>query len=227
MAVCDKIFWFGVVALRNSCIPLGARLCVAADAHGPCSLEVLAAVIEPGGTAYFRQVWITPVRPCRSVEISDIVRTNGPSKLRRHDRRTETAESGRGRTRTAAGGLASYPPPNAGTTGPNTIRRNGRARLSKHYRLIPTICFNCEAGCGLLAYVDKETGAFASSRAIRRIRAAADATAQRDPRPSTRSMIPSASSIRCGAPANAAKANGSASLGTRCSTISPRGFARR
>src|SRR5215468_2631635 len=28
-------------------------------------------------------------------------------------------------------------------------------RVQKHYSLIPTICFNCEAACGLLAYVDK------------------------------------------------------------------------
>jgi len=31
-------------------------------------------------------------------------------------------------------------------------------RTQRHYQLIPTICFNCEAACGLLAYVDKETG---------------------------------------------------------------------
>ena len=30
-------------------------------------------------------------------------------------------------------------------------------KVEKHYSLIPTICFNCEAGCGLLAYVDKDT----------------------------------------------------------------------
>ncbi|HYU20128.1 MAG TPA: molybdopterin-dependent oxidoreductase [Chloroflexota bacterium] len=30
-------------------------------------------------------------------------------------------------------------------------------RVERHYMLVPTICFNCEAGCGLLAYVDKET----------------------------------------------------------------------
>ena len=29
-------------------------------------------------------------------------------------------------------------------------------RVKKNYSLIPTICFNCEAACGLLAYVDKE-----------------------------------------------------------------------
>jgi len=31
-------------------------------------------------------------------------------------------------------------------------------RVKKHYQLVPTICFNCESACGLLAYVNKETG---------------------------------------------------------------------
>ena len=31
-------------------------------------------------------------------------------------------------------------------------------KIERRYEIIPTICFNCEAGCGLLAYVDKETG---------------------------------------------------------------------
>ena len=31
-------------------------------------------------------------------------------------------------------------------------------RVERHYQLIPTICFNCESACGLLAYVNKETG---------------------------------------------------------------------
>ena len=31
----------------------------------------------------------------------------------------------------------------------------------RNYRLIPTTCFNCEACCGLLAYVDKSTGQIA------------------------------------------------------------------
>jgi len=30
-------------------------------------------------------------------------------------------------------------------------------RQERHYQCIPTICFNCEAACGLLAFVDKET----------------------------------------------------------------------
>jgi anaerobic selenocysteine-containing dehydrogenase len=31
-------------------------------------------------------------------------------------------------------------------------------REERHYRCIPTICFNCESACGLLAFVDKQTG---------------------------------------------------------------------
>lgn len=34
-------------------------------------------------------------------------------------------------------------------------------RIEKHYACIPTICFNCESACGLLAYVDKQTGEIA------------------------------------------------------------------
>ncbi len=30
-------------------------------------------------------------------------------------------------------------------------------KVEKHYRLVPTICFNCEAACGLVAYIDKQT----------------------------------------------------------------------
>lgn len=30
-------------------------------------------------------------------------------------------------------------------------------KVEKRYRLVPTICFNCEAACGLMAFVDKKT----------------------------------------------------------------------
>ena len=30
-------------------------------------------------------------------------------------------------------------------------------KVERHYTIVPTLCFNCEAACGLLAYVDKET----------------------------------------------------------------------
>ena len=32
-------------------------------------------------------------------------------------------------------------------------------RVPRRHALVPTICFNCESACGLLAYVDKESGA--------------------------------------------------------------------
>jgi len=31
-------------------------------------------------------------------------------------------------------------------------------RKERHYRCVPTICFNCESACGLLAFIDKATG---------------------------------------------------------------------
>jgi anaerobic selenocysteine-containing dehydrogenase len=34
-------------------------------------------------------------------------------------------------------------------------------KVEKRYVLVPTTCFNCEAACGLVAYVDKETHAIA------------------------------------------------------------------
>ncbi|MGH2859349.1 MAG: molybdopterin-dependent oxidoreductase, partial [Solirubrobacteraceae bacterium] len=30
-------------------------------------------------------------------------------------------------------------------------------KVAREYMLVPTVCFNCEAACGLLAYVDRET----------------------------------------------------------------------
>ena len=82
-------------------------------------------------------------------------------------------------------------------------------REKKTYALVPTICFNCEAACGLLAYVDKETGRS-------EVRGQPDASgeprhgsARRARRRSTRSTIRSASSIRCSGRASAARASGS------------------
>jgi anaerobic selenocysteine-containing dehydrogenase len=34
-------------------------------------------------------------------------------------------------------------------------------RRERHYQLVPTTCFNCEANCGLLAYIDRDTGEIA------------------------------------------------------------------
>ena len=55
------------------------------------------------------------------------------------------------------GGLQSYPPSDRWSDWTEYDAAAWPRRVEKHYDLIPTICFNCEAGCGLLAYVDKET----------------------------------------------------------------------
>jgi anaerobic selenocysteine-containing dehydrogenase len=34
-------------------------------------------------------------------------------------------------------------------------------RVERRYTLVPTSCFNCEAGCGLVAYIDRESGEIA------------------------------------------------------------------
>jgi anaerobic selenocysteine-containing dehydrogenase len=57
----------------------------------------------------------------------------------------------------AAGGLASYPPVERWNDWTEFDPAAWPRKVERHYSLVPTICFNCEAGCGLLAYVDKET----------------------------------------------------------------------
>ncbi|HEV8131382.1 MAG TPA: molybdopterin-dependent oxidoreductase [Acidobacteriota bacterium] len=53
--------------------------------------------------------------------------------------------------------LAHFPPPTRWNDWMEYDPAQWPRKVEKHYQLIPTICFNCEAGCGLLAYVDKET----------------------------------------------------------------------
>ena len=56
--------------------------------------------------------------------------------------------------------LASYPPPERWDDWEELDAQewaHGR-RTVRRFSLIPTTCFNCEACCGLLAYVDKDTG---------------------------------------------------------------------
>ena len=53
--------------------------------------------------------------------------------------------------------LESFPPPEKWDDWVEYDSSAWPRRVERHYRLVPTICFNCEAGCGLVAYVDKET----------------------------------------------------------------------
>jgi anaerobic selenocysteine-containing dehydrogenase len=55
------------------------------------------------------------------------------------------------------GRISQYPPPEVWD---DWVEWDGKAwpqRVARRYTLVPTICFNCESGCGLLAYVDKDT----------------------------------------------------------------------
>src|SRR4051794_7744173 len=55
------------------------------------------------------------------------------------------------------GELTSYPPPEKWDSWTEYEATSGQKRTKREYQIVPTTCFNCEAGCGLLAYVDKET----------------------------------------------------------------------
>ena len=55
------------------------------------------------------------------------------------------------------GGLAAYPPVERWDDWEELDPIAWPRKVRRRYELIPTICFNCEAACGLLAYVDKET----------------------------------------------------------------------
>lgn len=56
------------------------------------------------------------------------------------------------------GKLITFPPPEKWGDWKELDSRSWPRRVTKSYKLIPTVCFNCEAACGLLAYVDKSTG---------------------------------------------------------------------
>ena len=53
--------------------------------------------------------------------------------------------------------LEKAPPPSKWNDWVEYDARAWPRRVEKRYAVVPTICFNCEAACGLLAYVDKET----------------------------------------------------------------------
>ncbi|HEV8482216.1 MAG TPA: molybdopterin-dependent oxidoreductase [Blastocatellia bacterium] len=54
--------------------------------------------------------------------------------------------------------LSSYPPYERWDDWVEYDPKSWPKRVERRYSLVPTTCFNCEAACGLLAYVDKESG---------------------------------------------------------------------
>ncbi len=55
------------------------------------------------------------------------------------------------------GRLSQYPPPAHWHDWTEWDSKAWPRKVARRYTLVPTTCFNCESGCGLLAYVDKET----------------------------------------------------------------------
>jgi anaerobic selenocysteine-containing dehydrogenase len=55
------------------------------------------------------------------------------------------------------GRMNRYPPPDKWDDWVEWDSKSWPKKVARRYTLVPTICFNCESACGLLAYVDKET----------------------------------------------------------------------
>lgn len=53
--------------------------------------------------------------------------------------------------------LTGYPPPERWDDWTEYEAKGWTRRQKKSYQIVPTVCFNCEAACGLLAYIDKES----------------------------------------------------------------------
>ena len=56
-----------------------------------------------------------------------------------------------------AGGLATFPPADRWNDWREFDPARWPERVERRYWLVPTICFNCEASCGLLAYIDRDS----------------------------------------------------------------------
>lgn len=55
------------------------------------------------------------------------------------------------------GRMSRYPPPEHWDDWVEWDAKAWPRKVPRRYTLVPTICFNCESGCGLLAYVDTQT----------------------------------------------------------------------
>ncbi|MGE3993683.1 hypothetical protein, partial [Pseudorhodoplanes sp.] len=55
------------------------------------------------------------------------------------------------------GGLASYPDYDEWDDFVDYDPTAWPRKVERHFSLVPTVCFNCEAGCGLLAFINQET----------------------------------------------------------------------
>ena len=57
---------------------------------------------------------------------------------------------------TPGSGLQAFPPADRWDDWREYDTKAWPKKVEKRYLLVPTICFNCEAACGMLAFVDKD-----------------------------------------------------------------------
>ena len=55
------------------------------------------------------------------------------------------------------GRMSQYPPTDKWDDWVEWDGKQWPRKVARHYTLVPTVCFNCESACGLLAYVDRDT----------------------------------------------------------------------
>ena len=55
------------------------------------------------------------------------------------------------------GRMSQYPPPEKWDDWVEWDAKEWPKKVPRNFTLVPTVCFNCESACGLLAYVDKKT----------------------------------------------------------------------
>src|SRR5262245_47387418 len=67
-------------------------------------------------------------------------------------------DSGQDSSTNRSSRLSSYPPYERWDDWVEYDAKSWPRKVEKRYSLVPTTCFNCEAACGLLAYVDQESG---------------------------------------------------------------------
>ena len=70
----------------------------------------------------------------------------------------ETIEPNLGDLHVSEGDFSKYPPPEQWHDWTEYDAGAWPRREKKNYSIVPTTCFNCESACGMLAYVDKESG---------------------------------------------------------------------
>ena len=70
----------------------------------------------------------------------------------------ETIEPNLGDLHVSDGDFSKYPPPEQWHDWTEYDAGAWPRREKKNYSIVPTTCFNCESACGMLAYVDKESG---------------------------------------------------------------------